>query len=76
MSAIEEVEMLGPDALRRGGVWQCLHWLASGRTTPEALAEACLAAIERSDPGLPAATRSGPRPLLQKNHMHTLRSPP
>jgi aspartyl-tRNA(Asn)/glutamyl-tRNA(Gln) amidotransferase subunit A len=54
MSAIEDGDMLGSEALRRGGVWQCLHWLASGRTTPEALAEACLAAIGRLDPGLHA----------------------
>ena len=54
MSAIEDGEMLGQDALRRGGVWQCLHWLAAGRTTSEALAEACLAAIDRRDPELHA----------------------
>ncbi|HEX5960283.1 MAG TPA: amidase [Rhodanobacteraceae bacterium] len=54
MSAIDEGETLGAEALRRGGVWQCLHWLAAGRTTPEALAEACLAAIERIDPALHA----------------------
>jgi aspartyl-tRNA(Asn)/glutamyl-tRNA(Gln) amidotransferase subunit A len=54
MNAIEDGEMLGPDALRCGGVWQCLHWLASGRTTSEALAEACLDAIERRDSELHA----------------------
>ncbi len=54
MSAIEDAEMLGPDALRRGGVWQCLHWLASGRTTASALADACLAAVDRFDPTLHA----------------------
>ena len=54
MSAIEDGEILGPEAVRRGGVWQCLHWLASGRATPEALAEACLAAIGRLDPELHA----------------------
>jgi aspartyl-tRNA(Asn)/glutamyl-tRNA(Gln) amidotransferase subunit A len=50
MSAIEDGEILGQAALWRGGVCQCLHWLAAGRTTPEALAEACLAAIGRLDP--------------------------
>jgi aspartyl-tRNA(Asn)/glutamyl-tRNA(Gln) amidotransferase subunit A len=54
MSAIENDTILGPDALRRGGVWQCLHWLAAGRTTPEALTEACLDAIKRHDPVLRA----------------------
>ncbi|HEX7368936.1 MAG TPA: amidase [Rhodanobacteraceae bacterium] len=54
MNSIQDVEMLGPDALRRGGVWQCLHWLAAGRTTAEALADACLAAIDRLDPALHA----------------------
>lgn len=54
MSAIEDGEMLGQQALRRGGVWQCLHWLAAGRTTSEALAEACLTAIERRNPELHA----------------------
>ncbi|MGH8118276.1 MAG: amidase [Rhodanobacteraceae bacterium] len=54
MSAIEDAEMLGPDALRRGGVWQCLHWLASGRTTASALADACLEAVDRFDPTLHA----------------------
>ncbi len=54
MNAIDEAELLGPDALRRGGVFQCLHWLAAGRTTPGALAEACLDTIERLDPVLHA----------------------
>jgi aspartyl-tRNA(Asn)/glutamyl-tRNA(Gln) amidotransferase subunit A len=54
MSAIDDGEMLDQEALRRGGVWQCLHWLAAGRTTSGALAEACLAAIERRNPELHA----------------------
>ncbi|HEX7325419.1 MAG TPA: amidase [Rhodanobacteraceae bacterium] len=54
MSASEDETVLGPDALRRGRVWQGLHWLASGRTTPTALADACLDAIERLDPVLHA----------------------
>jgi aspartyl-tRNA(Asn)/glutamyl-tRNA(Gln) amidotransferase subunit A len=53
MTAIDE-EALGPTALRRGGVWQCLHWLAAERTTSAALAEACLDAIARLDPSLHA----------------------
>lgn len=53
MGAIEEGH-LGTEALRQGGVWQCLHWLAAGRTTPEGLSDACLAAIERCDPALHA----------------------
>ena len=40
MTPLEDGELLGPEALQRGGVWQCLHWLAAGRTTPEALAKA------------------------------------
>ncbi|HEX5353182.1 MAG TPA: amidase [Rhodanobacteraceae bacterium] len=54
MNAIEEGQMSGPEALRRGSVWQCLHWLAAGRTSSEALAEACLDAIERHDSALHA----------------------
>ena len=54
MTALEDGELLGPEALRRGGVCQCLHWLAAGRTTPEGLADACLAAIESCDPALHA----------------------
>lgn len=54
MSVIEDGETLGPELLRRGGVWQCLHWLASGRTTSVALAEACLDAIDRRNPQLRA----------------------
>lgn len=53
MHAIDD-ETMGPEALRRGGVWQYLHWLASGRTTSEALAETCLDAIDRLDPVLHA----------------------
>src|SRR5690348_18354536 len=53
MGAAEE-KFLDAASLRRGGVWQCLHWLASGRTTAEALAEAYLGAIERLDPQLHA----------------------
>lgn len=49
-----EEEMLDPAALRRGGVWQCLHWLAAGRTSSEALVEAYLDAIDRLDPVLHA----------------------
>ncbi|HEU0277232.1 MAG TPA: amidase [Rhodanobacteraceae bacterium] len=52
MNAIEGTEMLAPAVLRRGGLWQCLHWLAAGHTTPDALADTCLAAIERLDPAL------------------------
>ncbi|HJP97603.1 MAG TPA: amidase [Rhodanobacteraceae bacterium] len=51
---VAEEKFLDAAALRRGGVWQCLHWLASGRTTAEALAEAYLGAIERLDPQLHA----------------------
>ena len=51
---VAEEKFLDPAALRGGGVWQCLHWLASGRTTAEALAEAYLGAIERLDPRLHA----------------------
>ncbi len=54
MTAFEDGELLGPEGLQRGGVWQCLHWLAAGRTTSEALVEACLGAIERRDPALHA----------------------
>ena len=54
MTTNEDGDVLGPEALRRGGVWQCLHWLASGRATPEALADACLDAIDRLDPELHA----------------------
>jgi aspartyl-tRNA(Asn)/glutamyl-tRNA(Gln) amidotransferase subunit A len=54
MNAIEDGEALGPAALRRGGVWQCLHWLAAGRATATALADACLDAIEREDAALNA----------------------
>ncbi|HEX5952016.1 MAG TPA: amidase [Rhodanobacteraceae bacterium] len=54
MTAFEDGELLGPEALQRGGVWQCLHWLAAGRTTPAALADACLDAIEHRDPALHA----------------------
>jgi aspartyl-tRNA(Asn)/glutamyl-tRNA(Gln) amidotransferase subunit A len=54
MTAFEDGELLGPEGLQRGGVWQCLHWLAAGRTTSEALAEACLGAIERRNPALHA----------------------
>ncbi|HET7561721.1 MAG TPA: amidase [Rhodanobacteraceae bacterium] len=53
MHAIDD-ETMGPEALRRGGVWQCLHWLASGRTTAEALADICLDAIDRFDSALHA----------------------
>lgn len=53
MSTLEE-DLLDDAALRRGGVFQHLHWLAAGRTTPVALAEACLAAIDRLDPQLHA----------------------
>ncbi|MGH8234019.1 MAG: amidase family protein, partial [Rhodanobacteraceae bacterium] len=53
MSVVEE-KLLDPGSLRRGGVWQCLHWLASGRTTSEALAETYLDAIDRLDPTLHA----------------------
>ncbi|MGH8124641.1 MAG: amidase [Rhodanobacteraceae bacterium] len=49
MNAIEEGELPGPEALRRGSVCQCLHWLAAGRTSSEALVEACLDAIDRRD---------------------------
>jgi aspartyl-tRNA(Asn)/glutamyl-tRNA(Gln) amidotransferase subunit A len=51
---VAEEKFLDPAALRGGGVWQCLHWLASGRTTADALAEAYLGAIERLDPRLHA----------------------
>jgi aspartyl-tRNA(Asn)/glutamyl-tRNA(Gln) amidotransferase subunit A len=54
MTAFEDGELLGPEALQRGGVWQCLHWLAAGRTTPVSLAEACLGAIEHRDTALHA----------------------
>jgi aspartyl-tRNA(Asn)/glutamyl-tRNA(Gln) amidotransferase subunit A len=54
MNAIDGGEMLMPEALRRGSLWQCLHWLAAGRATPEALVETSLAAIERLDPALHA----------------------
>ncbi len=54
MNAIEGAQMLTPEALRRGGLWQCLHWLAAGRTAPEALVDACLGAVERFDPLLHA----------------------
>lgn len=54
MATIDEAEVLGAEALRRGGVWQCLHWLAAGRTTAEALADAYLDAIARMDPVLHA----------------------
>lgn len=54
MGEMEDGEAMGPEALQRGGVWQCLHWLAGGRTTAGALADACLAAIERLDPKLHA----------------------
>jgi aspartyl-tRNA(Asn)/glutamyl-tRNA(Gln) amidotransferase subunit A len=54
MTPLEDGELLGPEALQRGGVWQCLHWLAAGRTTPAALADACLDAIEHRDPALHA----------------------
>ena len=54
MNAIDDGEIVGQEALRRGGVCQCLHWLAAGRTTPAALAEACLGAIERRNPELHA----------------------
>lgn len=53
MSFVEE-KLLDPAVLRRGGVWQCLHWLAAGRTTSGALAEACLDAIDRLNPTLHA----------------------
>jgi aspartyl-tRNA(Asn)/glutamyl-tRNA(Gln) amidotransferase subunit A len=54
MTAFEDGELLGPEALQRGGVWQCLHWLAAGRTTSAALADACLDTIEHRDPALHA----------------------
>lgn len=66
MSAIEDGEMLGQEALRRGGVWQCLHWLAAGRTTAEALAEACLNAIERRNPELHAFVDVRPEIVLDQ----------
>lgn len=53
MSGVEE-QLLDPSAIRRGGVWQCLHWLAAGRTPSEALVEAYLDAIEQLDPALHA----------------------
>src|SRR5690348_10816399 len=53
MGAAEE-KFLDAASLRRGGVWRCLHWLASGRPTAEARAEAYLGAIERLDPQLRA----------------------
>ncbi len=53
MSAIEP-ETLAAAELRRAGVCQSLHWLAAGRLTPTALAEACLDAIARLDPQLNA----------------------
>ncbi|HEX5488478.1 MAG TPA: amidase [Rhodanobacteraceae bacterium] len=59
MSAVEE-KLLDPVALRRGDVCQCLHWLAAGRTSAEALAEACLDAIEHIDPALHAFVDSRP----------------
>ena len=40
--------------LRRASLCQLLHWLASGRIQPQALAEAYQAAIERIDPQLNA----------------------
>ncbi|HET8897468.1 MAG TPA: amidase [Rhodanobacteraceae bacterium] len=41
-------------ALRRAGVCQTLHWLATGQVTPNALAEAYLAAAERRNAELNA----------------------
>ena len=46
--------------LRRASVCQLLHWLASGRTQVQALAEAYLGAIERIDPSLGAYVGLGP----------------
>lgn len=46
--------MLNPIDLRRASLCQLLHWLALGRTQPQALADAYREAIERSNPSLNA----------------------
>ncbi|NII12125.1 amidase [Oleiagrimonas sp. C23AA] len=51
MSAMSPLE---PIDLRRASLCQMLHWLALGRTTPQALADAYQEAIDRFNPSLNA----------------------
>ena len=54
--------------LRRASVCQLLHWLATGRVRPEALADAYQQANERLDPRLNCYL--GQRPGLMQEQAH------